>query len=354
MNKLHINFNFIVSILLLILLCMLYEKYCKQTPSYNYNDLKKILENSEKSGKPILWIHVPHEYNSRNWINFGSRSSYDLNQPYLYLTVNSIVTNCKDSFTICLIDDSSFEKLVPNWDIKMKYLSPPLSTNARMYGMMKLLYEYGGMICPISFLCFKDLYSLYNEQEKFFVCEFANNTLLNDTFIPSLKMCGSKKRNPVVNSLLEYIDSIIKTDYTFSQNITGKINEWLLNNKDNLKIIDGSLIGTKIKHDKPLIIDYLFYTEPIKFYDNSYGVYIPAEDLLSRIQFGWFVRMSPEQVLDMKNAIGYLFNGIHKTLKESFKPNWVGFWKTPLYPGLYGLKPNYLGDNVRKVPYTGL
>jgi len=32
---------------------------------------------------------------------------------------------------------------------------------------------------------------------------------------------------------------------------------------------------------------------------------------------------------------------------------WVGFWKTPLYPGLYSIKPNFLGDNVTMLPYTG-
>jgi hypothetical protein len=35
------------------------------------------------------------------------------------------------------------------------------------------------------------------------------------------------------------------------------------------------------------------------------------------------------------------------------KPKWVGFWKTPGYPGLYGLKPNFLGDNLIKVKYPG-
>jgi hypothetical protein len=35
------------------------------------------------------------------------------------------------------------------------------------------------------------------------------------------------------------------------------------------------------------------------------------------------------------------------------KPNWVGFWKTPEYPGLYGLKPDRLGNNLIKLPYTG-
>jgi hypothetical protein len=43
--------------------------------------------------------------------------------------------------------------------------------------------------------------------------------------------------------------------------------------------------------------------------------------------------------------------GILEPLKV--KPDWVSFWKTPLYPGLYGLKPNFLGDNLLEQSYTG-
>jgi hypothetical protein len=39
----------------------------------------------------------------------------------------------------------------------------------------------------------------------------------------------------------------------------------------------------------------------------------------------------------------------NKVIENKF----VGFWKTPNYPGLYGLKPNFLGDNLSKAPYTG-
>ena len=44
-----------------------------------------------KNKKPIIWIHVPYEYNSRNWSDFGARSSFELNQPYLYLTIEIII-----------------------------------------------------------------------------------------------------------------------------------------------------------------------------------------------------------------------------------------------------------------------
>jgi hypothetical protein len=38
---------------------------------------------------------------------------------------------------------------------------------------------------------------------------------------------------------------------------------------------------------------------------------------------------------------------------KAVENRFVGFWKTPNYPGLYGLKPNFLGDNLQKGAYTG-
>ena len=119
-----------------------------------------------KNTKPILWIHIPYEYNSRNWNSFGSRSSVELNQPYLYLTTRSIINKCNDSFKICLIDDNSFIKLIPNWNIDICKLSDPILSNIRQLGLMKLIYIYGGMICPISFICLKDLIGIYNKGTK--------------------------------------------------------------------------------------------------------------------------------------------------------------------------------------------
>ena len=84
-------------------------------------------ENLETSKVPILWIYVPYEYNSRNWINFYSRSSFDLNQPYLYLTLKSIINQCKNSFKICIIDYAAFDKLLPGWKLNLERVPSPVS-----------------------------------------------------------------------------------------------------------------------------------------------------------------------------------------------------------------------------------
>ena len=103
--------NFVLLSVCIIILCILYQKYLdKQSTLIDINDFSDIQQYLLKdtkylleSDKPILWVHIPYEYNSRQWLDFGSRSSEDLNQPYLYLTVRSIIKNCENSFKIVLI-----------------------------------------------------------------------------------------------------------------------------------------------------------------------------------------------------------------------------------------------------------
>jgi hypothetical protein len=113
-------FNYIALFIILITLVFLYNRFLSHQKSYwgtdEYEGLREILlnkNNIKDDHRPILWIYVPYQYNSRHWESFGSRSSHDLNQPYLYMTVKSIINHCDRSFNICIIDDDSFGKLIP-------------------------------------------------------------------------------------------------------------------------------------------------------------------------------------------------------------------------------------------------
>ena len=85
-----------------------------------YEMIKKYLLNDSPLygfNKPKIWIHTKYELNARKWKDFQSRSSRDLNQPYIHLTIKSIINHCSNDFHICLIDDDTFRKLIPTWDI---------------------------------------------------------------------------------------------------------------------------------------------------------------------------------------------------------------------------------------------
>ena len=368
-----------LSILLFVLVVLgfLYqrfeEKRIREENKDNYNAIQNYLLDDitlGKSKKPILWIHIPYEYNSRQWLSFGSRSSLELNQPYLYLTVRSIIKHCDESFTICIFDDSSFKKLIPDWHIDMTRLSDPILSNIRTLATMRLLHIYGGMLCPISFLCMKDLSELYAKGirgNKMFVCETVdrNYTSVRSNFYPSTSFCGAPKECPVVAELCNYIQMISSTDHTAESKFLGQYDRWCMKKVEEHKInlIEGTDIGTKTVHDKQIILDDLMSNHYLDLYKGTSGILIPSNELLNRLQYGWFVRMSTRQVLESDTIIGnYMLlsmgpqndQGILEPLRNKEVENkFVGFWKVPSGAPLWSLKPNFLGDNVPKIPYPG-
>jgi len=359
---------------ILIVLGILYKRFedkrIREENAYSYEAIKNFFLDDislGKSKKPILWIHVPYEYNSRKWLSFGSRSSFDLNQPYLYLTVRSIIKHCRESFTICILDDQTFTKLIPGWNINMSRLSEPILSNMRALGMMRLLYNYGGMICPISFLCMKNLMGMYTKGirgNKMFICETndRNSTSVSVNFYPSISFCGAPRECKMIAELCNYIQTVSSHDHTSESKFLGQYDRWCMKRVEQGKInlIEGIEIGCKTIDDNQIILDDLMSNHYLDLYKGTYGILIPANELLNRLKFGWFVRMSPRQILESDTIIGnYLLlsigpeesQGILEPLKV--KPNWVSFYKTPLIDGLWGLNPIGLGDNLNKVSYMG-
>lgn len=371
-NNMLVLFAFIFIILVLLYLYQRYQsKLDREYSLDDYTFIQKYLlsDNIEaklkKYSKPIIWIYINYEYNSRKWASFGSRSSTDLNQPYLYLTVKSIIQQCNDSFHICLIDDNSFMKLLPKWKIDMNIISNPIKNYMIDLGITKLIYKYGGMRIPPSFICMKNLASLYEEGTKHnypFFCETVNrniSSIYND-FCPSLDFMGANKKNSIIGHLVHFMEKEISQDYTDEIKFLGSFDTWCQYYKKHKKIniIDGSLIGTKTTSYKQILIDDLLTNNYIEISKNIYGIYIPEKELMKRINYNWFLRMSPKQVLQGNMIISkYLLlankknskPGIIEPLKNN--PKWVNFWQVPSAAPVWGLKPNDLGDNIQRESY---
>jgi hypothetical protein len=118
------------------------------------------------SSKQPLWIHLPYEINARVWESFGSRNTTHLNQTYLHFTIQSMIQHCGRDMNICLIDDSSFERLLPDsadewtWG-NLQTLTEPARGYYRQVGLLKLVYRYGGVVVPSSFLTFRNLKDVF-------------------------------------------------------------------------------------------------------------------------------------------------------------------------------------------------
>jgi hypothetical protein len=277
-----------------------------------------LLNDSPLYGKnrPKLWIHSKYEINARKWKNFQSRNSTDLNQPYLFLTIQSIINHCGNNFHICLIDDDSFNKLIPGWDINISSLADPMKSQARDIAMLQLVYHYGGMVVPNSFLCTKNLVDLYQkgtlENKPFFVENHNRHCNLvkeqrSTRFIADVKMMGAKKHSEIVRHLVDLMKSNLKTGH-FSQHneFEGSIQHWLqdAHTTKQINVIDGEYIGIKTKTKKPILVEDLMEENYLDI-DNSriHGILIPSEDILTRPKYQWFAVLPKEDILESRMII---------------------------------------------------
>ena len=74
-----------------------------------------------------LNFYTDSEKNSRNWQSFFSRSNSNLNLPYYYFTLKSIISKNNDDFNICIIDDSALTKLLEReeYEYNLEQISDP-------------------------------------------------------------------------------------------------------------------------------------------------------------------------------------------------------------------------------------
>tara|TARA_B100001093_G_scaffold520498_1_gene616852 strand:- start:6699 stop:7625 length:927 start_codon:yes stop_codon:yes gene_type:complete len=292
------------------------------TSEYYYKMVNQYLLTPNSLGinsKPYLWIHLHNDnniipsVNQRSWLNFGSRNTKDFNQPYQYLTIKSIIDKCSNDFNICLIDDFSFKKILPEWKLDLNNIANPIKNHLRLLALSTLLNIYGGMIVPSSFICFKSLKSIYDENirnKKMFVGEFINRTsseyTIHNDLIAYTYFMGCNANNNIMLEFIKYQEVINSSDFTCEMDFLGKINIWLDNciKNQTINIIDGKYLGTKNSYNKPILIEELLGTSFINLYDNAYGLYIPWNDLINRTKFQWFTQLSPQQVLESNTIIG--------------------------------------------------
>jgi hypothetical protein len=290
------------------------QGYAEKTND-EYDLIKKYLLNESPlygMGKPKIWIHSKYETNARNWIESHSRNTNNLNQPYLHLTIQSIIDHCGDDFHICLIDDKTFSNLIPGWDVDVSILAEPMKSQIRELGLAKLIYIYGGMLVPNSFICTKNLKSIYNDGMYGgvpFVCEAINRTsnLLEQKqktlFIPSLYFMGAKREDPVIYDLVEYLKSRINSSH--ERLFLGDSSQWCLdvirNHKMNL--IGGERIGIKSKYRKQILLEDLMEEKDLDLSLDCCGIYIPADEVLIRTKYQWLAFITKQELLKSDIAI---------------------------------------------------
>ena len=316
-----LTLKYFLGLIAILAVGKVYKKWMKKNDSVQqsktYELVREYLLNESslaKSEKPIMWIHIPHEINARNWINFNSRNTNDVNRPYLYLSIKSIVDNCSKSFNICLINDKTFSKILPGWTIDLEDVAEPAKKNLRLLALSQILYSYGGMLIPPSLLCFSDLYETYNKalslSKDAFVGEFIDRTFIGhkNTYLPNTMVMGCKKNSELMQEFTNMLSILISQDYTDENNFLGTISHWW---NENIKVnkaglVDARTLGIETPNG-PMTTEMLLGSTFYKLDETAKALYIPENEIAKRTNYQWFERQSPEQVLSGHYLIGTYF-----------------------------------------------
>ena len=284
---------------------MVKQYLLNESPLYGYN-------------KPKLWIHSEYVVNARQWKSFMSRNTTDLNQPYLYLTIQSIVNHCSRDFNICLIDDETFSKLIPTWDIHLSDIAEPMKHQLRQTGLLQLLYYYGGVILPNSFLSLKSFISEYNlavQSGKPRVGEEVTvnpkATMEHKLFTPGFKIMAAEKNSPIVKTWIESIKHKLNNTNHFNSEMdfNGYFQELCEESvrSGNATIISGKQLGIRDKNSAKIGIEELLGDGFINTPRDILGIYVPADEILSRNKYSWYAVIPIDNVLDASVALTKYF-----------------------------------------------
>lgn len=280
--------------------------------------------------KPKIWIHTKYEINARKWRDFMSRNSYDLNQPYIHYTIQSIIDQNADDFNICLIDDETFSKLIPDWDADVPNMAEPMKSYMREIGLLRLIHIYGGMIVPNSFLCTKPLIDLYKDGlagKKPFVCEMVNRTCClaeqqkKMLFVPSTTFMGCAKEDATIGIFIGYLKYKLSNrfDLTDERNFLGDSSQWCIKaiNAGNMNLILGQKIGIKTSKRKTILLEELFEERKLDLDKSCVGIYIPEDELQRRHKYNWFLYLSKDDLMKTNVAIvKYIQGALYKKKDE--------------------------------------
>jgi hypothetical protein len=274
----------------------------------------KLLERGLNT--PTIWLYYDDtEVNSRWWSDFGSRSNRVLNLPFLNLCYNSIVKAGGVSYHVEVIGGladaarrlGGWEELPP----LMRNKRLPLGDEEKTYLRVAFLEKFGGLWMNPATICLKPFPVFPKDHVVFFGTD-PSETYTSNLPNQAVVWSPAPKHPLFVEWRANLGDRIERAaggrearndknwDLVF---VTGKRDDVIRESDVELTRKKG---GRKIELED-LLAAGTGGDLPFDIPASTLYVPIPYEELLERRIFGWFLRLSEEQIMESDLAIKYLF-----------------------------------------------
>ena len=270
--------------------------------------------------KPVIWLYYDTgDVNSRYYMDFGARSSRALNMPYLNLCYETIVAQNSADFRIEVITGLvGIAALLGHNAMPSGLQNYATFVNEAEINWIRtaILAKFGGLWLDVHTVCLRPFGPLPKERVVFY------GTDLNETYagaegtaIPGFRCIWSPRpEHPLFNEWEQICHARLDAKGG-GQQIRRDANwDWVaLSSKYSGIQVDFAAEGLRKKGGKRVELEDLLSTGhegKLPFAVPNYTIFItlPWPELRDREMFGWFLRMSEDQILESDLAFRYLIN----------------------------------------------
>ena len=270
---------------------------------------------------PVIWLYYDtSDVNSRWWADFGQRSSRAINVPYLNLCYQSIVEANKGIYRIEIISGlSDAAARLGGWNQLPQFMQNPLVTvgPAELNWLRaEFLSRFGGLWVSPSIICLKPFNVLESDVLTFYGTDMDETysgkagTTVPGFAVMGIAKAGDERMEKWSNAAFARLDEggggkqirgDAKWDYTAFA--TGKVQvysrEEISRKADGRRIQLEDLLAAGLDGSLPFAIP-------------NEGIYllVPWEEMKNRRNFGWFLRLSENQIVDSDLAISEIFRSV--------------------------------------------
>jgi hypothetical protein len=291
----------------------------------------EITPDSLKIGvnRPIIWLfYNDSEVNSRQWYDFGARSSHVINIPILNLFYNTIVAANGQDYRIEVIKGlEGAAGLLGGWEAMPQSMRNPkgqITVPEEDFIRAAILAKYGGLWLSPSVICLRPFGPLPKER---IVAFGQDSDPMYGSPVPGFRALWAPKQDlPFFTEWADRCRHRLETQFGGRQFRGDAKSDWIeLIEKHKLgcsccggaEIRYRAELGRDPRTNKKLDLEDLLAagTEgrlPFTIPSTTIYVPIPYQDLLDRRHFGWILRMSETQLLQSDLVVSHiLINAKH-------------------------------------------
>lgn len=284
-----------------------------------FSEDAQLRDRMANSGKPTLWLFYDlSEVNARWWMDFMGRSSRAINLPYLNLCYQTIMRHASNYNVRVLSGLEDVATLMGGWETlpsKMRDPRAPVGAAEKGWIRAAVLAKEGGLWLEPSVIVMSQIPLPEGNKVVFYGTDSDQLYIKQgDMGAPSFQGVFSPRAgHPAIQKMLAGASNG-RLDGGGKEIRKDDVWDYSVACEDKAMCEAGGKITLDRKaNGKRIELEDLLATvdgipSPFKVPANTVFIPLPAREILDFRHFGWFARMSEEQILEAPLAVSALFN----------------------------------------------